>query len=110
MLHKTGKYLKIFVASNRIIFHELKKVLGLIEKIHQNLIKLIMKTWLLCILMSKDLLKKKLIKFYLSHMLECLDIYWAKSGHIFFQSLHKISVCSWFATIYISILLKYMHK
>jgi hypothetical protein len=35
-------------------------------------------------------------------MLECLDIYWTKSGHIFFQSIHKISVCScWFATIYI---------
>jgi hypothetical protein len=31
MLHKTGKYLKIFVASNRIIFHELKKVLACIK-------------------------------------------------------------------------------
>lgn len=53
--------------------------------------------------MSKDLLKKKnLLKFDLSHMLECLDIYWTKSGHIFFQSIHKINVCSWFATIYIT--------
>ncbi len=37
--------------------------------------------------------KKKLLKFDLSHMLECLDIYWTKSGHIFFQSIHKIKVC-----------------
>lgn len=60
MLHKTGKYLKIFVASNnRIIFDEFKKVLGLIEKIHQNLIKLIMKTWLLSIINVQGSFEKK---------------------------------------------------
>jgi hypothetical protein len=60
MLYKTGKCLKMFVASNnRIIFDELKKVLGLIEKFHQNLIKLIMKTWLLSIINVQGSFDKK---------------------------------------------------
>jgi hypothetical protein len=104
MLHKTGKYLKIFVASNRIIFDEIEKSLGPYRKISPKFDQIDHEDMAPKYINVQGSFGKK--KTFLNLIcLTCWNV-WTfiglKVDIYFFQSTHKISVCSWFATIYIN--------